>query len=49
MSFSSKLYILLNVVHGMMDLANLGISHLDIKPNNIILCKSFIPKIIDFG
>jgi len=49
MSLWTKLYILLNVVHGLRYLSNYGIVHLDVKPINIIVCRHLLTKIIDYG
>jgi serine/threonine protein kinase len=48
-SLWSKIYILLNVIYGMRHLAASNIVHLDLKPINVLVCKSLVAKIIDFG
>jgi serine/threonine protein kinase len=49
MSLYSKIYLLLNVVHGIRHLINYNIVHLDLKPENILVNKFMITKLIDFG
>jgi len=48
-SLWSKLYLLLNIVHGIRHLINYEIVHLDLKPMNIMVCRYLITKILDFG
>lgn len=48
-SLQTKLYLLLNVVHGLRFLANYKVVHLDLKPINIMVCRNLITKIIDYG
>ena len=48
-SLWSKLYLVINVIFGIRQLLKYDIFHLDLKPINILVCKSMITKIIDFG
>ena len=50
-SLQTKLCLLLNIVNGMRHLASHSITHLDLKPINIMVCKNnfLITKIFDFG
>lgn len=48
-SLRTKLFLLLNIVHGMRFLISREIVHLDLKPSNVLIDKKLIPKIIDFG
>jgi serine/threonine protein kinase len=49
LSLWTKVYLLLNIVSGLRHLNGYNIVHLDLKPLNIIVCKSLIPKILDYG
>lgn len=49
LSLWSKIYILLNILQGLRHLVSQKIVHLDLKPSNIIVGRSYITKIIDFG
>ena len=48
-TFWGKLYLLVNLMHGMRILKLHQIVHLDLKPINIMMTKNLIPKIFDFG
>lgn len=49
MSLWSKLYLMINVLHGLRHLLEYNIIHLDVKPINIMVCAGLITKIIDYG
>lgn len=49
LSLWSKIYVLLNILQGLRHLSSQKIVHLDLKPSNIIVGRSYITKIIDFG
>lgn len=49
MSLWTKLYLMINVLHGMRHLLEYNILHLDLKPINIMVCTGLITKIIDYG
>lgn len=49
MSLWSKLYLMINVLHGLRHLLEYSIIHLDLKPINIMVCAGLITKIIDYG
>jgi len=49
MSLRSKLEVLLHVMLGLLFLKRNNISHLDIKPDNIMIAKGMRCKISDFG
>lgn len=48
-SLWSKVYLLLNIVHGIRHLIAFGIVHLDLKPMNVVVARFMITKIVDFG
>ena len=48
-SLWTKICLLLNLVHALRFLTNYKISHLDLKPINVIVCRKLITKLIDFG
>ncbi len=48
-SFSSKLQILYHISNGLRFLSEYEVAHLDLSPNNIIVVKDLLVKIIDFG
>jgi serine/threonine protein kinase len=41
--------LIINIIHGLRHLISYGIVHLDLKPINILVCRAYITKIIDFG
>ncbi|TMW56130.1 hypothetical protein Poli38472_008778 [Pythium oligandrum] len=44
-----KLNLLMGITHGMMQLHACGVTHGDIKPQNVLVTKDFQAKIADFG
>lgn len=48
-SLWSKIFVLLNMVHGLRHLTTYGIVHLDLKPINVLVCRQQTTKIIDYG
>lgn len=48
-SMNSKIYILFMLIQAMRYLKMYNIVHLDLKPNNILVSKSMMVKVIDFG
>jgi serine/threonine protein kinase len=46
---SAKLHILTHISNALRFLSERGIAHLDLSPNNIIVVKDFLIKLIDFG
>ena len=49
LDLTQKLIIAFGVALGMMYLHNLGISHQDLRPSNILLDQNFYPKICNYG
>ncbi|KAL4456275.1 hypothetical protein ABPG74_014236 [Tetrahymena malaccensis] len=49
MSLITKLYIMWQISQGIQFLTSKNISHLDLKPANIVISKGYLAKIIDFG
>lgn len=49
MSLWTKLYLMINVLHGLRHLLEYSTIHLDLKPINIMVCAGLITKIIDYG
>jgi serine/threonine protein kinase len=45
----TNLYILAQMVDGLRFLRDMKIIHLDIKPQNMLICRGLILKITDFG
>lgn len=48
-SLFTKMYILFMIVQGVRFLKQNAIVHLDLKPNNIMISKLMMIKIIDYG
>ncbi|KAL4504362.1 hypothetical protein ABPG72_009808 [Tetrahymena utriculariae] len=49
MSLITKLYIMWQISQGIQFLTSKEVSHLDLKPANIVISKGYLAKIIDFG
>jgi serine/threonine protein kinase len=49
LSLPSKIFILIMILRGVRFIHGFEITHLDLKPQNILLLKNMVPKIIDFG
>jgi serine/threonine protein kinase len=49
LSLSSKIFILFMLIQGLRYLKLFGIVHLDLKPNNVMISRTMMVKIIDFG
>ncbi|CAD8210133.1 unnamed protein product [Paramecium pentaurelia] len=49
LTLSTRIFIALNIAKGLRYIHNYGIIHTDIKPANILISKTLIAKITDFG
>lgn len=49
MSYQSKIYLGYILAQGLRYLQEYQIAHLDLKPQNIMICKKMMVKLIDFG
>lgn len=49
LSFSSKLYVLINVLQALRLIKEYRVVHMDLSPSNILVNPSYITQLIDFG
>lgn len=49
MSFSSKIYLLINVLQALRFIKDYKVVHMDISPSNILVYSNYITQLIDFG
>jgi serine/threonine protein kinase len=49
LSLLTKIYLLCQVIQGLRFIRNNKIAHMDIKPQNIIIGKSLLLRVSDFG
>ncbi len=49
LSFSSKIYLLINVLQALRLIKDYNVVHMDISPSNILVNSNYITQLIDFG
>ena len=49
LDWSSRFKIIKGICEGLKYLHGVGVTHLDLKPDNILLDEEMVPKIADFG
>ena len=49
LSIKTKLYVMTNAMQSLRLLHEKQVVHLDFTPNNILVCPSYLTKLIDFG
>lgn len=49
LSFSSKIYLLINILQALRLIKDYNVVHMDISPSNILVNSNYITQLIDFG
>lgn len=49
LSFSSKIYVLINVLQALKLIKEYDVVHMDLSPGNVLISSNYISRLIDFG
>lgn len=49
LSFSSKIYLMINVLQGLRLIKQYNVVHMDLSPSNVIVNPNYMTQLIDFG